>query len=85
MAETGRPTLGKVRRALLFGVFPLLTLPFIFIYAVGGWWLLTVLDGFPGGFFKKHPDLTAAVIVILASCLFIVTAQALWDKVRDRR
>jgi nitrate reductase NapE component len=83
-SKTRASTRWKVRRVLLFGMFPLLTLPFIFGYALGAWWLLTVLDGFPGGFFRLHPSLTVAAVVILASFLFIVTTQALWDKMRAR-
>lgn len=72
------------KRFFLFAVFPLLMLPFIFIYALSAWWLLTVLDGFPGGFFKQHPNLTVAAMVIFSCFLLIVTAQTMWDKMRAR-
>ena len=74
----------KVKRVLLFGIFPLLMLPFIFIYVLSAWWLLTVLDGFPGGFFKQHPNLTAAGLVILACFLLFATGQTLWETMRAR-
>ncbi len=74
----------RLKRFFLFAVFPLFMLPFIFLYSFGAWWLLTVLDGFPGGFFKQHPQLTAAVIAIFACFLFIATAQAMWAKMRAR-
>ena len=87
MSDIRKPrasALRTVRMVLLFGVFPLIMLPFIFVYALGGWWLSTVLDGFPGGFFRQHPTLTGAAIVIGASYLFIVTGQALWDRMQAR-
>ena len=74
----------KVRRVLLFSIFPLLMLPFIFIYFLASWWLVTVLDGFPGGFFRQHPNLTAAGLVILACFLLFATGQSLWETMRAR-
>lgn len=72
------------KRFFLFSIFPLLMLPFVFAYSLAGWWLLTVLDGFPGGFFKRHPDLTVAAIVIFACYLFIATAETVWKKMWSR-
>lgn len=74
----------KRKRVLIFGIFPLVMLPFIFLYFLSAWWLITVLDGFPGGFFKRHPDATSAAVVILACYLLIATALALWEKVKAR-
>lgn len=74
----------RVRRVLLFGVFPLLMLPFIFGYFLSAWWLLTVLDGFPGGFFRHHPGLTMAGLAFLAMFLLVATGQALWEWMRVR-
>lgn len=85
MSSTNRtPVLSGWKRFILFGIFPLLTLPFIFFYALSAWWLLRLLDGFPGGFFKRHPELTVAALVILAGFLFIITARAIWEKMRAR-
>lgn len=74
----------RLKKFLLFAVFPIFMLPFIFLYSFGAWWLLRVLDGFPGGFFKQHPQLTAALIALFAGFLFIATAQAMWAKMRGR-
>ena len=84
MSKKGDSTRWKVRRVLLFGIFPLLMLPFIFGYFFAAWWLMTLLDGFPGGFFRQHPSLTMAGLAILAGFLLLVTGQALWESARAR-
>lgn len=68
----------------LFTLMPLIMLPFIFLYAFLAWWLLILLDGFPGGFFKRHPVLTVGVLYVFAAYLLILTGLSLWEKLRRR-
>jgi hypothetical protein len=85
MSSGNKATISSgLKRFLLFAVFPIFMLPFLFIYSYSAWWLLRLLDGFPGGFYKRHPNLTVTALVIIVCCLLIITGQSMWGKMKAR-